>query len=85
MGILVNVLMYALPSGFLGAALSWVINRRKNKAAERESIEFAYKHLYLSLKSEVAALNKEVLFLKSKYREASNCTHYNDGCPLNLV
>ncbi len=84
MATFVDFLTFCLPSGFIGAALSWFINRRRNKANELKSVEFAYRSLYLSLKSEVAALNNEVLLLKAQMRSATQCKHFNDSCPLNV-
>lgn len=78
-----DIVQFALPSGFLGFGCSWFLNRRAAKAHQLESVEFAYKNLYLSLKSEVAAINKELMLVKAQLRNASNCPHYNDGCPIH--
>lgn len=80
----VEILTFCLPSGCIGAALSWFVNHKRNKANELKSVEYAYRSLYLSLKSEVSALNNEVLMLKSQLRSAAQCKHFNDSCPLNV-
>lgn len=78
----VSIIQFSLPSGFLGFSISWFVNRRVTKARQFEEIEFAYKHLYLSLKKEVAAINNELLLLKSQIRDADSCPHYSSNCPL---
>ena len=62
---LLDVLMWALPSGFLGGVVTWIVSRSTFKARNHKEQEVIYKELY-------EAQGKTLLQLQENYSELQN-------------
>lgn len=95
MELVYEVLAYALPSGFVGSVVTWLLNRQRLKVSVRKEEHDAFKHMYDDLKDEVYELRKEYGQLQAAYNRLqmqynrlyriigniARCDFY-DSCPV---
>lgn len=93
--VLLNFLMYALPSGFLGAIMNWWLSRRKRKAQDMGDIDSLYIENIKKLREEliktqdenrkvyrdIGRLERAVSKLERAISKATSCKHF-DVCPI---
>ena len=93
--VLMNLLTYALPSGFLVTLLNWLLSRRKRKARDMGEIDTIYIENINRLREEliktqdenrkvyrdVARLERAVSKLERAINKATGCRHFDD-CPI---
>ena len=92
---LLNFLMYALPSGFLGAIVNWWLGRRKRKVQDMSDIDGLYIESTNKLREEliktqdenrkvyrdIGRLERAVSKLERAISKATTCRHFDD-CPI---
>lgn len=52
-------LMWAIPSGGIGAAIAWIANRRLRKVEQKKKVEDTYKQMYDLVSAELIGLQKQ--------------------------
>ena len=52
-------LMWAIPSGGIGAAIAWIANRRLRTVEQRKKVEDTYKQMYDLVSAELIGLQKQ--------------------------
>jgi hypothetical protein len=88
MDVLTNILQWVVPSGGLGAVITWLVSKKVRQTKEQKEVTDVYKEMYESKSQTIRELNEEINFL---YRELGNtrravakiyiCPHY-DNCPV---
>ena len=95
--VLINLLTYALPSGFLVTFLNWIVSRRKQKARDMGELDTIYIENINRLREEliktqdenrkvyrdVAKLERAVSKLERAINKATSCRHF-DVCPIRI-
>lgn len=93
--VLINLLTYALPSGFLVTFLNWIVSRRKQKARDMGELDTIYIENINRLREEliktqdenrkvyrdVSKLERAVSKLERAINKATSCRHF-DVCPV---
>ena len=52
-------LMWAIPSGGIGAAIAWIANRRLRTVEQKKKVEDTYKQMYDLVSAELIGLQKQ--------------------------
>ena len=93
--VLLNFLMYALPSGFVVQLLNWLLSHRKRKAQDMGDIDKLYIENINKLRDEliktqdenrkvyrdVGRLERAVSRLERTISKITTCSHFDD-CPI---
>ena len=84
---ILDILMWALPSGFLSGLVTWLASRRTFNARNKKEREDTYKTLYddlstttLDLSRQIRKLNEKIINHETAIRKCYAC-RYVDRCP----
>lgn len=84
---ILEILMWALPSGFASGAITFLISRKTFTARKKKEREDVYKQLYdnlsattLDLSKQIKKLNEKIIFYETAIRKIQTCK-YVDRCP----
>ena len=58
--IILNILQWAIPSGGIGAAIAWIVNRKVKEAEQAKRIHDTFKEMYDDVSKELLAKQKEL-------------------------
>lgn len=88
MDVLWNIIMYALPGGFLIQAINWYRNRKLSKARQGTDIDAAYldninmfREELIKIQNENRKLYRAIARLDRTVAKATSCRHWDD-CPI---
>lgn len=88
MDVLWNILMYALPGGFLVQFINWLRNRKLSKARQGGDIDAAYldninmlREELIKIQDENRKLYRAIARLDRTVARATSCRHWDD-CPI---
>ncbi|MGL5894834.1 MAG: hypothetical protein ACRCZM_09525 [Bacteroidales bacterium] len=83
-----TLLMFALPSGFIGSIIGWLTSRRSRVAQTNKEEHDIYKQMYNDVKESVRQQKKEyeeiyarLAQLERAVRSIQGCEHYH-ACPV---
>ena len=86
---IMTLIQFALPAGFLGSVITWLLTPRLRKAKNKHSEESIYKMMYdgmrkdiLSLQRDYQKMNLRLHTLERKIYEAARCPHFSANCPM---
>lgn len=84
---ILEILMWALPSGFASGAITFLVSRKTFTARKKKEREDVYKQLYdnlsattLDLSKQIKKLNEKIIFYETAIRKIQTCK-YVDRCP----
>lgn len=84
---ILEILMWALPSGFASGAITFLVSRKTFTARKKKEREDVYKQLYdnlsattLDLSKQIKKLNEKIIFYETTIRKIQTCK-YVDRCP----
>lgn len=84
---ILEILMWALPSGFASGAITFLVSRKTFTARKKKEREDVYKQLYdnlsattLDLSKQIKKLNEKIIFYEAAIRKIQTCK-YVDRCP----
>ncbi|HJC94094.1 MAG TPA: hypothetical protein H9752_07850, partial [Candidatus Phocaeicola excrementigallinarum] len=84
---ILDILMWALPSGFLSGLVTWLASRRTFNARNKKEREDTYKTLYddlstttLDLSRQIRKLNEKIINHETAIHKCYTC-RYADRCP----
>lgn len=90
MDVLMDILMYALPAGFLVQLVNWIVNRRLYNARIQKEIHDTYKKMYeddqpliLEFRNEAKKLHQKVSRFECAFAKALVCRYW-DRCPVRF-
>ena len=69
---LIQILQWSIPSGGLGIAIGWFLNRGQQEAESAKAIHNAYKEMYEDVSRELVKLNSENNEIKQKFNIESS-------------
>ena len=83
-----NIIVYALPGGFLVQAINWYRNRKLSKARQGTDIDAAYldninmfREELIKIQNENRKLYRAIARLDRTVAKATSCRHWDD-CPI---
>jgi hypothetical protein len=84
---ILEILMWALPSGFASGAITFLVSRKTFTARKKKEREDVYRQLYdnlsattLDLSKQIKKLNEKIIFYETAIRKIQTCK-YVDRCP----
>ena len=87
---ILEILMWALPSGFASGAITFLVSRKTFTARKNKEREDVYKQLYdnlsattLDLSKQIKKLNEKIIIYETALRKIHAC-RYADRCPAIL-
>lgn len=69
---LIQIIQWAIPSGGLGVAIGWFLNRSQQQAESAKAVHNAYKEMYEDISMELVKLNSENNEIRQKFNSASS-------------
>ena len=90
--VLLHLLEFSLPAGFLGSAVAWVLSRKTHEARSQKEIHDTYKQMYekeskmlLDVHDTYIKLYDAFIKIERATAKASACPYYySSDCPVRL-
>ena len=68
---LLQYLIWAIPSGGIGAAIAWIANRKHRETTEAKAVHDTYKDMYHDISNELRELREENAAINKKFDQVS--------------
>lgn len=68
---LLQYLVWAIPSGGIGAAIAWIANRKHRETSEAKAVHDTYKDMYHDISDELRKLREENAEINKKFDQVS--------------